>query len=130
MKTFDLEEAKKGKPVVTREGRSVRIICWDCQNPDHPIVALVSVGDGTEKIVTYSVQGIQYSEKELLYSENPLDLFMEPIKKEGWINVYRTQEGFLIGSMVRTTKEEEEDEDLGNFYGCTFIGTSKIEWEE
>lgn len=49
LKPFDLEAAKAGKPVCTRDGRKARIICYDRQS-DHgfPLVALVE-STGTEK---------------------------------------------------------------------------------
>lgn len=40
MKKFDLELAKQGHPVQTRNGRPVRIICWD-RKSEYPIVALI-----------------------------------------------------------------------------------------
>lgn len=41
LKPFDLEKAKQGAKVVTRDGRPVRIICWDKLDDDntYPIVA-------------------------------------------------------------------------------------------
>lgn len=41
MKPFDLEEAKTGKPICTRDGLPARIICFNKQGDDKPIVALV-----------------------------------------------------------------------------------------
>ena len=41
MKQFNLEEAKAGKPICTRDGIPVRIICFNKQGDDKPIVALV-----------------------------------------------------------------------------------------
>lgn len=40
MKNFDLEKAKAGYPVRTRDGHEARIICFDREN-DNPIVALI-----------------------------------------------------------------------------------------
>ena len=41
MKPFDLELAKKGHPVCTRDGRDARIICYDAKTGEYPIIALV-----------------------------------------------------------------------------------------
>lgn len=40
MKPFNLEEYLKNpsRKVVTRDGRNVRIICTDFDNPDYPVV--------------------------------------------------------------------------------------------
>lgn len=40
MKNFNLEEAKQGKPVCTRDGKPARIICFDRAGM-YPIVALI-----------------------------------------------------------------------------------------
>lgn len=41
MKPFNLEEAKAGKPVCTRDGRTVEIISFGNPNSDYPILARV-----------------------------------------------------------------------------------------
>lgn len=41
LKPFDLEAAKTGKPVCTRDGRKARIICFDKKDINYPIVALI-----------------------------------------------------------------------------------------
>ena len=47
MKNFDIELAKQGKSVCTRDGRPARIVCYDFISLDNtPIVALVRL---TEK---------------------------------------------------------------------------------
>lgn len=43
MKPFNLEEAKAGKPVCTRDGYDARILCFDAKNPYYPVVALVNI---------------------------------------------------------------------------------------
>ena len=42
LKEFDLEAAKAGKPVCTRDGRKARIICFDSKRKDEKnIIALI-----------------------------------------------------------------------------------------
>lgn len=41
MKPFNLEEAKAGKPVCTRDGRRVEILSFDNPNNGYPILARV-----------------------------------------------------------------------------------------
>lgn len=49
MKPFDLELAKQGKPVCTRDGRAVRILCYDFISvEDTPIIALVRTSEKQE----------------------------------------------------------------------------------
>ena len=38
-KPFNIEEAKAGAKVVTRDGRNVRILCFDCKAGNEPIIA-------------------------------------------------------------------------------------------
>ena len=56
MKPFSIELAKEGKQVCTRDGRDVRIVCFDMEN-EFPIVALVKDKDGKENAYTYPESG-------------------------------------------------------------------------
>ncbi|MDO4824258.1 MAG: hypothetical protein Q4A08_08845 [Bacteroidales bacterium] len=47
-KQFDLEAAKAGKPVCTRNGKKVRIVCFDRKSYRYPILALVQWNDDLE----------------------------------------------------------------------------------
>lgn len=69
MKPFDLEAAKRGAAVCTRDGSCVRIVRTDCEGED-PIVALVNYKTG-EDVYTYNSRGRYYRSA---YSD--LDLFM------------------------------------------------------
>lgn len=112
LKTFNLDEAKDGKPVCTRDGRNVRIICFDCKVESFPIVALVSRSFGKEEIISYDEAG--YSS-----TREPDDrLFMLPEKKIGWINVYN-----------KSIYNSEEDAREGITDDSDYIGTIKVEWE-
>lgn len=79
MKPFDLEAAKAGKAVVTRNGKLARIICTDRESDEkEPILALVKDRvSGHEAIYSYHIDGIYYEGKE-----SPHDLFMAPTTKE------------------------------------------------
>ena len=118
LKPFDLEAAKKGKPVCTRDGRKARIICFyvniTYKNVKYPIVAAIENEGGEEAICTYNEKGEVLTEHE--YEE---DLMMLPEKKEGWINVYKER--------IYSTKEEAVE---NKYDGCTYIDTIKVEWEE
>ena len=54
-KEFNLEEAKAGAKVVTRDGKSVKIIYYD-KKGNHPIVGLVDFG-GTELAYSFTIEG-------------------------------------------------------------------------
>ncbi len=125
MKKFNLEEAKAGKPVRTREGNPARIICYDCDNAfanGRCIVALIKVPEG-ELLQSYYSDGTIYSDKTC----ND-DLFMATEKKEGWIFLYRNHQNQVVArSTVYNTKEEAvEAADIISGVLCY----QKVEWEE
>ena len=102
MKPFDLEAAKAGKPVCTRDGRKARIICFDKKGA-YPIVALVNDYNEEEYIKNYDEFG-----KKFIGGETSDDLMMLSEKKEGWVNVYHglTISERVCGNIVSNTKEE------------------------
>lgn len=122
MKPFNLEAALKGAKVVTRDGREVsEIYHFKTDSEGYPVVAVV---EGTRR--SYTTDG-----KFAYCSKEGLDLFMAPIKKEGWVNLYPPYAGDWGGFIVRTsngvyaTKEEADNAAAGNRTDCI-----KIEWEE
>ena len=116
LKPFDLEAAKAGKPVCTRDGRKARIICFDRKGYNmFPIVALIMNGDRESDIYTYRPNGTWDNSG----NESEKDLMMLPEKKEGWINVYKER--------IYSTKEEAIE---ATYDGVTYIDTVKISWEE
>jgi hypothetical protein len=67
------------KPVQTRDGRKARIICTDVNNPDFPIVAVLTRrGPGTEGVVSYTAKG-HYRKRE----PHPSDLINTPTIPRG-----------------------------------------------
>ena len=83
LKPFDIQKAREGKPVCTRDGRKARIICFD-RKDIKPIVALVTFINGTsviEKAFYYFEDGYHLSKND----NNIYDLMMLPEKKEGWV---------------------------------------------
>ena len=50
LKPFDIQKAREGKPVCTRDGHKARIICFDYngETGDYPIVALVHYNKGNK----------------------------------------------------------------------------------
>lgn len=55
-KPFDLNAAKDGKPVCTKDGRPARIICFDTKGDIYPIIALVE-DNGLEVTIHYNEEG-------------------------------------------------------------------------
>lgn len=126
LKPFDLEAAKAGKPVCTRDGRKARIISFDRHGEDCPIIALVvdSKNAECEEVIDYTLDGIC---NENIINHNKYDLMMFPQKKEGWINIYTSYDGIETGISVYETKEIAKK---GVDNSVSYLGTIKIEWEE
>ena len=125
MKKFNLQEylANPSQKVMTRDGRKARILCTDMKNKQ-PVLALVTEGD-REDIHFYYQNGVWCND----FPENRLDLFFSPIKREGWINVYKgVIENHLpyVGQKVYKSKEEAIRNKCSDYYFTTL----KIEWEE
>ena len=58
MQKFDIEKAKSGKTVRTRDGMEVRIICYNRENMDKKcIVALIKNKNGNEQVQNYYADG-------------------------------------------------------------------------
>lgn len=125
LKKFDLEAAKAGKPVCTRDGRKARIICFDAKRKDGKnIMALIPSKEYPEfeDLVAYPNNGNYHGGHE-----NDGDLMMLHQKKEGWINIYTCYDGAETGISIYKTKEiakKEVDND------SSYLDTIKIEWEE
>lgn len=118
-KPFDLKKAKEGKPVCTRDGRKVRIICFDRNNRKNPIIALVE-DESVERVYSYSNNGRYCSTKKSQH-----DLVMLSKKYVGYINIYKSTENSRVICNLYSTKEEA----MIN-YNESYIKTIKIEWEE
>ena len=125
MKQFNLQEYLKNpsRKIVTRDWRTVKIICTDYQS-DKPIIGLVKdKEENKERAYNFSEDGKQYLTEDVV--ESNLDLFFVPIKKEGWVNIYQDNE--LKCNSIFDTKEKAEEigKSLDNY-----ITTIKIEWEQ
>ena len=115
LKPFDIQKAREGKPVCTRDGRKTRILCYDFkQNEEYPILVAVENKDGKECALLYSNDGISE-----MYKSSNNELAMPPEKKERWVNVYK-----------ELCYESKEEAIRHIAPGTHYIGTIKVEWEE
>lgn len=120
MKPFNLKDAKAGKPLCTRDGKPVRIICFDRENKDFPLIAAVT-NDNYEDFYSYTTDGKFYNDGDI----SDLDLFMTPEKHKGWINIYKVN-GMDCPGNIYDTREKA----ISNKKEQNYITTIKIEWEE
>lgn len=119
-KEFDLEAAKQGKPICTRDRRKA-IFLTTLSNKNFPIVAIVSCGQ-EENIYQYDINGVCDEH------DDNLDLMMLPEKHEGWVNVYKMKDGEIIISQYPYESEDASRNTARPENG--YIDTIRIEWYE
>lgn len=123
LKKFDLEAAKAGKPVCTRDGRKARIICFDAKC-NKPIVALI-YDCNKETVLQYLENGRFFVDQIDKY-----DLMMFPQKKEGWVNVYKSYNVGKKTPCIASIYPTKEEAKKSSVVGFDYVDTVKIEWEE
>jgi hypothetical protein len=79
MKPFNLEEARKGKPICTRDGRPAEFIAYV---PKGEALSQVIVLVGN-KVFQLSAEGFEFTSLQ-----SDVDLFMMPEKRTVWVNFY------------------------------------------
>lgn len=121
MKQFNLDEYLKNptRKVITRDGRPVKIHCTNYTKNQFIIAEI----EDTNLSETFNKDG-----KWLDFVDSEKDLFFVPEKKEGWLNIYHSENGFYLRGTPYKTKEEAEEVAKANHE--TFCTTIKFEWEE
>ena len=133
LKPFDLEAAKAGEPVCTRDGRKARIICFDAQCDKSPIIALIENGKN-EEVHKFHKDGKLFGLDE--DEESFKDLMMLPEKKEGWINIYNADttfyyvDGRVFETKDEAVKEAKEEVEKEQREKNEYIDTIRVEWED
>ena len=117
-KPFNLQAALDGAPVMTTNGlKVVRIVHFPSAMKNSRVVALLEHG----QVCTYHEHG-----NHCANVTSDIDLVMVTTTKVGWVNVYKDTLGKYFTSEVYASYEEAFDTDKC----CTYISTTKIEWEE
>lgn len=128
MKPFSLEEYLKNpsRKVVTRDGKSARIICTNRKSEGYSVVALIEDKfiKGEEIIRSYTKEGKHCTNRQ---SED--DLLFATEKKEGWINIFKgtKNNNYYVGNPNVFESKEDAKEAAKEWSGYTSV---KIEWEE
>jgi len=122
MKPFNLEAAKAGKPLVTRDGRSVKyVLCVDEATCLDKLIVLLDRGGGLNAILRYPTNG--------RYADSKYDLFMAPTKKTYWANVYRSN-GFTFITNLYSEAIDAANEAGKMDKSCVLLKTISVEVEE
>ena len=122
MRQFDLDKYLKNpnRKIVTRDGKSVRIVCTDMIGTSYPILAVCRVDATHDCYYSYTLNG-----KHNLGVDSRLDLFFAPEKRSGWINIYdRTGDAHASRCIYDTEEEALKCASVER------VDTIKIEWEE
>ena len=131
MRPFDLKiyTSKPNLEIITREGNPAKIIYTNRKGYNvKPVIALITIPNGTEVIKTYWENGIETQG----YMDNPNDLFFKPVKRIGWINLYNTpnssyNSSYAIDTNIYSDKESAEKWAIK----CdSYIGAIQIEFED
>lgn len=135
MKPFDLQAAKAGHRVCTRDGRPARVICFD-RNSDRPIIALV-MNKSREGIHSYYEEIYSYynNGQRVQTSECADDLMKAPEYKHGWVNIFMDQESYFAGDTIHYLNSQlfpTEEMALEYARGSSkkLVATKEVRWEE
>ena len=107
MGQFDLDKYLKNpnRKVVTRDGKSVRIVCTDMMGTSYPILAICRVDPTHDCYYSYTLNG-----KHNLGVDSRLDLFFVPEEEEGCLNLYKDENGrvqsvlFILSNLKRVQR--------------------------
>jgi hypothetical protein len=119
MVPFDIEKAKKGEKVITRNGRNVRILCYDAKigttcGTVTRLIALITQFHGEEEIFEYVESGRRWGE-----SADSCQLFHPA--PEMWINIYKLTP--KTGGVVYASKDLAKS---NISHSCNYLGTYKL----
>ena len=101
MKPFDLEAAKRGEPIITRDGTPVEFIAHVPNALMLHRVVFLEIG----RIATADEQGSHTGDTG---SPTAVDLFMAPRKVTLWLNLYADNRAYRHTAFVHGTREEAD----------------------
>lgn len=99
------------KPVQTRDGRRVRILCTDRQDEKFPIIALVQdLFECNERLYSYTKRGFA----NVGGGPSSCDLVNVPEKRSMWVNVYEKANN----DVCHSTKREADKNQVPGRIAC------------
>lgn len=118
-KPFDLEAAKRGEPLITRDGKSAKFIA---HVPEAVVDArIVSLCE--DQVPRLYCEGGKHD----LYRETVFDLFMAPKKIKRWMNFYDNR--YAADFPTKSIADRDASETLRNL-AHKRIACVEIEFEE
>ena len=120
---LDIWLKDRSRKVVTRDGRPVRIVCWDCKN-EQPIIALtLEPKIGIEIPRMYSSNGVYHSR-----IESSCDLFFADEENE--LNEFEKQLGVYIYYPKLSCEFDEDEKKYIRDAAKTLLDLARKELEE
>jgi hypothetical protein len=110
------------KPVQTKGGKPVRIICTDSGILGYPLVGIIEYNKGVSQIESFTETGRTPRLSDLEDLENI------PEKHTAWVALRRLPEGEVVP--VGLYESQEEAELAGIKLGTSFVVATKLEWKE
>lgn len=117
-----MTEFDPSKPVMTREGRPVRLFALDIKDSDWPIVGAVTRADGGESVVQWNSKGWRHCD-----APGPGDLVNIPESK--WINLYEDPESARIASIWHSNRCDADCSALVNYEARGGKRVALVEWK-
>lgn len=111
LKPFDLEAAKNGAKIQTRDGRHAYILTTVARHDIFPIVALVQRKDLRECPISYTITGNAYTDSAII---DDLDLVMAPAATTRYFNMYND----FRSAIPHRTRERADKQALANRVAC------------
>lgn len=129
MKPFNLQLAKEGHPIQTRDGHDARIICFDRDAGDtsnKTIIALIKTGK-KEEVLFYAEDG----KRHICFGEEDYDLMMKPKTVQKYVNVYKYEQSRKYNRHPSDVFYDTEEEAIKEGkLSSNYITTTSITWEE
>lgn len=124
-KPFNLEAARAGNPVCTKNYADARIVCFDV-NDGKNILALVK-HNGKEVACIYGLDG-----KFIHGTRDCEDLVMMATHKAFWQNVFKNGDTYYTAGYLYKTEEEAITHMLVGVHDWshTYVSTVQVEWDE
>lgn len=117
------------KPVRTRDGREVRILCWDRDHPTYPIVGLVRTPNGGPELsATWRADGV-CSTSDAFNRVDDLVPYRRTVRVHGWLNVYPLDNIAGRGRILHATRDNADAIAAQNRIACVEVDLEVEEGE-
>ena len=114
------------KPITTRDGRAVRILCTDGPHPEFTVIGICA---GDTSASYWALDG-EHCTSPGCPALAQFDLINPPVKRRGWVNIWQALDSraIVVGSVLWG---EKDSADKVVFPNMRRLATVQLpEWEE